>query len=307
MKPGLWSRLAHPFALIAESLTKTLRPSVLGVRRLEIEETDAPLTGQRLWLDLPKDRVLLRSIALSAGQETQWREHVAERLPLLSPWKSGEYLWDAAITGQDKAGGLTVQVALAALAELQSVERRLGRSLDGIRLRATSDRPVLWLREDVALKARLQAIIAGVVVGVTLFGLALAGWQMQGALRNGQVAEADRAATARLQAAADRPMGLAEAAMALLDRRPPEASRALTLARLAQRLPDGAWAMGLRIDDAGFELSGISAQPEALVPLLEADPGLEQVQLSATSAREAESSLFTFAISGRTTAAGDWP
>ena len=167
--------------------------------------------------------------------------------------------------------------------------------------------PALWLRQDQRLGDRIQTMVIGLVLGTCLLGLAVAGWQMQHTLRDRQAAAADQATAARLLAASDHPAGLAEAALALLDKRPPQELRALTLARLAQRLPDATWAVGLRIDAAGFELSGISAQPEALVPLLEADPGLEQVQLSATSAREADSGLFTFTISGRASPTGEGP
>jgi Tfp pilus assembly protein PilN len=282
---------------------------VLGVARLRPEDADAATgaTGRRLWLDLPQDRVLIRSLSLSAGQESQWRDHVAERLPTLSPWKTGDYLSDAAISGRDKSGGITVDIALTALADIQALEIRLGRSLAAIRLAADGDRPALWLRQDQRLGDRIKAMVIGLVLGTCLLGLAVAGWQIQRTLRDRQVAATDQATAARLLAASDHPAGLAEAALALLDKRPPQEVRALTLARLAQRLPDATWAVGLRIDAAGFELSGISAQPEALVPLLEADPGLEQVQLSATSAREAESGLFTFTISGRASPTGEWP
>lgn len=309
MKLALWPRLASPFALIADRLAATLPPAVLGVARLRPEDADttAGAKGRRLWLDLPADRVLLRKLSLSAGQEAQWRDHVAERLPLLSPWKTGDYLWDAAISGRDKSGGITVDIALTALADIQALEARLGQSLAAIRLAADRERPALWLRQDQRLGHRIQALLVGLVLGTCLFGLAVAGWQMQHALRDRQAAAADQATTARLLATSDQPAGLAEAALALLSKRPPQELRALTLARLAQRLPDAAWAVGLRMDAAGFELSGISAQPEALVPLLEADPGLEQVQLSATSAREAESGLFTFTISGRASPTGEWP
>lgn len=309
MKLALWSRFVGPFALIADRLTTTLPPAVMGVARLRPEDADAATgaKGRRLWLDLHADRVLLRSLSLSAGQEAQWRDHVAERLPMLSPWKAGDYLWDAAISGRDTSGGVMVDVALAALAETQALEARLGRSLDAIRLAADKERPTLWLRQDQRLGGRIQAIMVGLVLGTCLLGLAVAGWQIQHALHDRQAAAADQATAARLLAASDQPAGLVEAALALLDKRPPQELRALTLARLAQRLPDAAWAVGLRMDASGFELSGLSAQPEALVPLLEADPGLEQVQLSATSAREAESGLFTFTISGRAAPAGEWP
>jgi Tfp pilus assembly protein PilN len=309
MKLALWSRLAGPFALIADRLTATLPPAVLGVTWL-LPEDAAAVTGTKgrhLWLDLPEDRVLVRSLSLTSGQEAQWRDHVAERLPMLSPWKTGDYLWDAAVSGRDKTGAVSVDIVLTALADIEALEGRIGRRLAAIRLTADGDRPALWLRRDQRLGERIQAMGIGLVLGTCLFGLAVAGWQMQHALRDRQATAADQASAARMLAASDHPAGLAEAALALLDKRPPQAVRALTLARLAQRLPDATWAVGLRIDAAGFELSGISAQPEALVPLLEADPGLEQVQLSATSAREAESGLFTFTISGRASPTGEWP
>jgi hypothetical protein len=309
MKLALWSRLVGPYALIANRLTATLPQAVLGVARLRPEDADsaASATGRRLWLEMPGDRVLIRTLSLSRGQEALWRDHVLERLPTLSPWNTGDYLWDAAISGRDKAGGITVAIALTALAEIQAMEARLGRNLDAIRLAADVDRPALWLRQDQRLGRRIQAMVIGLTLGTCLLGLGLASWQMMHALRDQKAAAADQTNAARLLAASDHPAGLAEAALALLDKRPPHELRALTLARLAQRLPDAAWAVGLRIDAAGFELSGISAQPEALVPLLEADPGLEQVQLSATSAREAESGLFTFTISGRAFPTGEWP
>lgn len=223
---------------------------------------------------------------------------MTERLPLLSLWKAGDYLWDAAITQREKPEGLTVDVALPPLAELQAMETRLGRSLAGIRLVADRGRPTFYLRKDQWLRRRIET---------GLIGLAVTGWNMQRAGQLKRTAEAYLVTADRLLAAADQPAGLTEAALALLSKRQSQDVRARTLARLAERLPDAAWTVGLRIDSAGFELSGISAQPDTLVPLLEADPGLEQVQLPATFAREAESDLFSFTISGRATPTGEWP
>lgn len=307
MRPVFLSRLTGPFALIAGWLATTLPPALLGVARLSADSAPPGSRPRRLWLDLPADRVLLRDLSLPAGQAAQWRDHTAERLPLLSPWTSGAYLWDAAIRNRDGAGGITVVIAMAAAADIAAIESRLGRSLAAIRLAGAGDRPPLWLRQDRGLIGRIQTGLAVLVLGTCLLGLGIAALQTRQTLADQQTAAADLATAARLRAAADHPAGLAEAALALLDQRPPEQSRALTLARLAARLPEATWAVSLRIDAAGFELSGLSPQPEALVPLLEADPGLEQVQLSASSTREAESGLFTFTISGRAAPTGDWP
>lgn len=305
---AIWSRLTRPFFLIADRLTTTLPPILLGAQPLDLATLAVKKPSKaRVWLDLPAERVLIRSLTLPARQEAQWRGHVAERLPLLSPWTAGDYLWDAAITQREKAGGLTVVVALTPLVEIQAIETRLGRSLAGIRLVADRGRPPFYLRKDQWLRRRIETGLIGLVLGTCLIGLVVTGWNMQRADQFKQMAKADLATADRLLAAADQPAGLAEAALALLSKRAPQDVRALTLARLAERLPDATWTVGLRIDSAGFELSGISPQPDTLVPLLEADPGLEQVQLSATSAREAESSLFSFTISGRASPSGEWP
>jgi len=294
MTSAYWSRFVAPFSLIADRLMTALPPALLGARQFDLASAETTKFAKgRLWANLPPERVLIRSLSLSANQEANWRGHVAERLQQLSPWKAGGYLWDAAIIRREKAGGLTVEVALTSLAV--------------IRLAATQGRPSLFLRKDHWLQSRVENGLIALVLGASLIGLAVTGWNMLRADHSRLEARQDLAEADRLLATADQPAGLTEAAMALLSKRPPQAARALTLARLAQRLPDTAWSVGLRIDSDGFQLSGISAQPEALVPLLEADPGLEQVQLSATSAREAESDLFSFTISGRAAQTGEWP
>lgn len=308
MTSAYWSRFVAPFSLIADRLMTALPPVLLGAQQFDLASAETTKFAKgRLWANLPPERVLIRSLSLSANQEANWRGHVAERLQQLSPWKAGGYLWDAAIIRREKAGGLTVEVALTSLADIQALETRLGRSLAVIRLAATQGRPSLFLRKDHWLQSRVENGLIALVLGASLIGLAVTGWNMLRADHSRLEARQDLAEADRLLATADQPAGLTEAAMALLSKRPPQAARALTLARLAQRLPDTAWSVGLRIDSDGFELSGISAQPEALVPLLEADPGLEQVQLSATSAREAESDLFSFTISGRAAQTGEWP
>lgn len=179
---------------------------------------------------------------------------MTERLPLLSLWKAGDYLWDAAITQREKPEGLTVDVALPPLAELQAMETRLGRSLAGIRLVADRGRPTFYLRKDQWLRRRIET---------GLIGLAVTGWNMQRAGQLKRTAEAYLVTADRLLAAADQPAGLTEAALALLSKRQSQDVRARTLARLAERLPTllGPWGCGSILPDLSFRESRRSLTP----------------------------------------------
>lgn len=293
------SRLTAPFAALADWLVATLPPRILGARWRAAGDMVQKTPGGRLWLDLAPGQALVRTLALPRGAEARWRDHVAERLAAHSPWTRGAYLWGAEITGRDAEGGLTVCAALAPLELVRDLETQLGREIAAIRLPASGEHPAVLLREDRPLLRRLRRGILAASVGVCAVALAVTALALQAASDSRARATADSHAADRLRTAAAQPATLAETALALLDLRPEAETRSLTLASLAQSLPDTARATAIRLDATGFELSGVAPEPDTLVPLLESDPRLQEVQLSASSARDPATGLFSFTVSGK--------
>jgi hypothetical protein len=315
MSTGLWNTLSGSFRVLAEALCEVLPPRLLRARRVALNDVEASAGAGarpkgRLWLSLPQERVLTREIALAAGNPARWRDRAADQLTTISPWASDEFLWDAALIEMDATGRATVQVALAQKAPLTALEQSLshkGAVIAAIHLPASADRPRLCFRQDRRAITLLRTALMALSVGISFGGAVTATIFTRQALAAVTRAEDARAATARILAATDTPDDTARAAQALLATRPPSESRALMLTTLASLLPDDSWASVATIDGAGFELTGRSQHPDAIVPLLEADGRLEQVDFSASSSRDPATGLFSFTVSGAASGGAAWP
>jgi hypothetical protein len=131
----------------------------------------------------------------------------------------------------------------------------------------------------------------------TGLALALAGLGVQMALQAQDRTTLAEAALERSALRLKEGAGPAQAALALLPRK--SASVGLALSHLAGALPIDSYLATLSVTSDGFELSGQTAAPEAIIPALSADKSFAEVDFAGPAARNPDTGSYTFTIRGK--------
>ncbi len=280
--------LLEAAAALALALQKVTPARLRGLDRLQQDDLARAIPGRAVQLLLPDQSLLQQRFDLPKGETAPNPVWLAARVEALSPWDRDACLWDAKV-----AGGV-VKIALIPLRPLAEAEAALARQ--GGRLAEVVGAGFCFRRDTVQLK-RWRDRIALAVVLLTGLALGLTGLGVQFALQaqdRTTVAEAalDRSAQ-RLKEGA----GPAQAALALLPRK--AASVGLALSHLAAALPQDSYLTTLSVTADGFELSGQTAAPEAIIPPLSADTTFAEVDFAGPAARNPDTGSYTFTIRGK--------
>lgn len=244
--------------------------------------------GRAIQLVMPQQSLLRQTLDLPKGEAAPNPGWLAARVEALSPWDKDACLWDAQVSGG------VVHLALIPLRPVTEAEAILTRQ--GGRLAEVVGAGFVFRRDAMQLK-RWRDRITLTVVLVTVLGLALAALGVQIAL---QAQDRSAVADAALERSAQRlkeGAGPAQAALALLPRK--GASVALALSHLAAALPHDSYLTTLSVTAEGFELSGQTAAPEAIIPALSADKTFEGVDFAGPAARNPDTGSYTFTIRGK--------
>lgn len=269
----------------------------LGWRGLTTCTPEGPLPPSgRVRLILPASAILLRRLDVPATLAAQGRarDFVAARLEDLSPWAAGEYLWDMR-PETDSSGSTRAEVALTPLAPVRAFAADLAGQ--GSRLAEITGSGFTFQTDLRRRSVWRRRLIVG-VAGLTLVGLFMAGGGLNARLRAGEEIAVAEVSLQRVAEKSHAQNAVSASALALLGRKTDAQSFARLLALLAGRLPDDSWLETLSMEPSGFEISGRSARPEAIVPALEADAAFAGVDFAGSSSRDPTTGQFSFTIRG---------
>lgn len=305
----MFNWLLIPAERVAIALQRVVPARLRGLQRLTPQALDRAgpgLTGSGsarprlpVQLVLPEQGLLQQRLDLPKGETTPNPGWLAARVEALSPWDRDACLWDARV----EAG--VVHLALIPLHPVAEAEAALARQ--GVRLAEVVSGPFRFRHDRVQVR-RWRDRLALAAALVTSLALGLGGMGVQfGRQAQDRTALAD-ATLARTAARLAEGAGPAQAALDLLQLK--GASVALALAHLARALPQDSYlttlsvtahqvADGTAAGAAGaFELSGQTAQPEAIIPALSADSAFAEVDFAGPAARNPDSGSYSFTIRG---------
>lgn len=275
-------------AALASALQRAIPARLRGLDRITQDQLSPVKPGRAVQLVLPEQSLLQQRFDLPKGEVSPSPGWLAARVEALSPWDKDACLWDA------KVSGGTVHLALIPLRPVTEAEAAL--TLQGARLAEVVGAGFCF-RPDKVQARRWRDRIALAVVLVTALALGLAALGVQMAL---QAQDRTTLAEAALDRSAQRlkeGVGPAQAALALLPRK--AASVGLALSHLAAALPQDSYLTTLSVSAQGFELSGQTAAPEAIIPALSADTSFAEVDFAGPAARNPDTGSYTFTIRGK--------
>jgi hypothetical protein len=271
---------------LALALQQAVPPRLRGVAALAPGHLAAARAGQAVRLELPEDMVLSETLDPPPGGVTpSW---TLARVEAFSPWEVEACLWQLH-QGADglRLGLIPLRVVEEAGVALQTSRARLAEVVAG---------PFVFRKDDVQLRRwRDRVLLAASVVTLLGLGLGALGLTMAGQAGDRQaLAETALARNAaRLAAGA----GPAQAALALLPRK--ASSLGLALSHLAASLPQDSYLSTLQVTAEGFEISGQTARPEAIIPALATDPAFAGVDFAGPAARDPDTGSYSFTIRGK--------
>ena len=273
---------------LALALQRAVPARLRGLDPLPLADLSRAKPGNGVQLVMPEASLFRHRLDLPQGEAAPNPGWLAARVEAISPWDKDACLWDARISGG------AVHLALIPLRPVAEAEAALARQ--GGRLAEVVGAGFRFRSDTVQVKRWRDRIAVTVVLGTGL-ALGLAALSVQLALQaqdRTSVAEAalDRSAL-RLKEGA----GPAQAALALLPRK--VSSVGLALSHLAGALPTDSYLTTLSLTADGFELSGQTAAPEAIIPALSADPGFDQVDFAGPAARNPDTGSYSFTIRGK--------
>ena len=280
---------AQRVRLLGADRTATLwRASGGTLQRADGEAALAPFTA----VELPDDRVLLRTLRLPRLGDDELANAVALEAATCSPFPSTDTLWGWAC--KSVAGGqLDVVLALASRSQVQA-------HLVQANLAAGAEPPEVWVRapgfDPIVLPGFGEARrLARQQSGRRLVE------SMDALVRRAEPATRQRAA---LVQTLDQASALSEVVA-----RAPQPLVILNL--LTQTLPDDTSLLGLQVDGAKVTINGLTTDAAALMQLLSARPEFKDVKAPSAATRPLGSNkdLFTieFTLAPVTPVAGTTP
>ncbi|MCE9521371.1 MAG: PilN domain-containing protein [Alphaproteobacteria bacterium] len=271
----------------------------------QIMHSQGELPLSRLTVLLPRDQVLLRRLELPQMAEARLRQAVELQIDRLSPFKSDAVRFAAKLAGRDVVQGtMQVDVAIAPLARVEPVERRL-KSLgytpmaidvegdNGIALGFDLRAP---LSQEV-VRARRNTNLALATGAALVWGLAIFAWNDAGEREIGEW----QARIADLRPAAERSAGVRRQmeAMMLPVSMANVHDAALPLAilnELTNVLPETTRVVDLKIEGVDVRLSGLATNAPELIGMLEASAKFKDVKFLSPVVRKPDSTIERFEI-----------
>lgn len=310
---------AQRVRLLGADRTATLwRASGGTLQRADGEAALAPFTA----VELPDDRVLLRTLRLPRLGDDELANAVALEAATCSPFPSTDTLWGWAC--KSVAGGqLDVVLALASRSQVQA-------HLVQANLAAGAEPPEVWVRapgfDPIVLPgfgearrlARQQSgrrLVLGLAgLGLLLVAAMAATPAAQTRLRAIAAVESMDALVRRAEPATRQRAALVQtldqaSALSEVVARAPQPLVILNL--LTQTLPDDTSLLGLQVDGAKVTINGLTTDAAALMQLLSARPEFKDVKAPSAATRPLGSNkdLFTieFTLAPVTPVAGTTP
>ena len=272
----------------------------------EILHASNELPLSRLTVLLPRDQVLMRRIELPQMAESRVRQAVELQIDRLSPFKSDAVRSSARVVERDIVQGtMQVDVAIAPLARIEPIERRLqtlgfapvgvdvegeGGAASGFDLRQPPSAESLRSRRNLNLGLAAAAAL--------MWFLALYAWNQASEREVG--AWQDR--IAELRPAAERSAAVRRRMEAMIE---PVAianvhAPALpleVLSELTKILPDTVRIVDLRVEGVDVLISGLAGNAPQLIGMLEDSPKFRDVKFVSSVVRRPDSDIERFEIS----------
>lgn len=256
---------------LTDTLTRDLRP------RRWVTDINAARRGEPVSLLLPAGAVLEKRLVLPATAERHLpallRHEVARQFPF--PAEACAFGWRVESRGP---GGLSVRLAALPVGEVAGVEADLaahGARLAALAVTDAGGGTLMLLDRGGGGVGRLDWVLAGLALAAVLAAAGLPLWQQAQRLERVRAEVSSLAALAPAQGQDRRQV------LALVEGAARSRSVSLLLDRVTAALPDEAWMKRLVLDGQGLELEGTAASAAALVPKLEAIPGVASVSFAA--------------------------
>jgi len=254
---------------------------------------DAGLNGGEVWLALPRDKVLRRTVELPAAAAENLREVLGFEMDRHTPFKAGEVYFDYRVVERDAAKKrlrVDLVVVPRALAdEARRLSESWGVAPDRIGVAEAGHAP----RGDVDLLPATAApsrggILWRVNLTLALLLVALGAAALYLPYRNSQARLAAtelaldevRAGALEANALQERVTAALARTRLLTDRKIKRASATAVLAEVTRLLPDHTWVLKFALRDDQVTVAGYSAKPASLIAILEASPMFAEVRFS---------------------------
>jgi general secretion pathway protein L len=253
--------------------------------------------GGPIELRLAPDRLIARSLQLPAAGKDYLAPIIEHRLERLTPWRPDKVMYGFAVSGEASEEGtmdvefLATSEEIAArsierLADLQIAPTALGSAAEPIEQPLRID---LYRGERDVGRQRLRRALAraAVIAAVVLVpGVAASSWLAAQADNRLASVEERLALKRNVLRAATGATDTQSRDLQLINAKRPDSAAMLLVDRLASLLPDTTFLRELEIDGAKVRFAGHSADAPALIPMLEADDALSDVQFSAPVTRD---------------------
>jgi len=254
---------------------------------------DAGLNSGEVWLALPRDRVLRRTVELPAAAAENLREVLGFEMDRHTPLKADEVYFDYRVVEHNAAKKrlrvdlVVVPRALAdearSLAETWGVPPdRIAVAEEGRPPRGDMDLlPAAAAPSRGGLLRRVNLALAVLLVGLGAAALYLPYARSQARLAaTEQALDAVRAAALEANALQERVSSALSRARLLTDRKAKQPSATAVLAEVTRLLPDNTWVLKFGLRDGRVTVAGYSAKPASLIAILEASPMFAEVRFS---------------------------
>lgn len=263
--------------------------------------------GQPVELRLDRDRLISKTLHLPAASRAYLASVVRHQLERLTPWRPEHLAYGFAV--EDEEAGEDGQIAVRVVATSREIVADALARLDALGLTAITvgtaeDAPEARPRIDLAgagggeaqrgLKRAIAALLAVAVLGGGLVAV-YADWRLyrldtEAAALAGEIAARRQAIAARAGAGAGATTLAAEKAAL---------PAVLLIDELARLLPEHTFLRELALDGRIVRLNGLSAEPAALIGLIEGSELFADARFTAPTVRVEGGAASAFAIEAR--------
>jgi general secretion pathway protein L len=252
---------------------------------------DTPSRSLQIVVNVPRDKVLRRSVTLPLEVAENLREVLAFQMDRHTPFKASEVAYDYRVTATDTAAKkITVDLAVlqrTTLDEATSIVDSYG--LTAHRVGIADDDPGedtpfnFRPHEDLVIPSAARRRLVVTLTMAAAF-LAAVAWYLPLYFDHRALAmyearlEETRAAALQADSLKKRLVTEVDVSQALVDRRAATPTLTSLIADITNRLPDGTWLTQLQVRDGTLTLTGFSVSAAPLIARLEASSLLAQVR-----------------------------
>jgi general secretion pathway protein L len=257
--------------------------------------------------------IVRRRLAVPAQAREFLSGVIANRIERLSPWPVAQisYGFDADVEAND-AGMLEIVVFITPRAQIDAARARLtasGLSPDQIGVTVDTGKDArfipLWTRSSDADAAAARDLPRRIGMGLAAFVVISAAISLWAISSTGNITAEDSEIALRIddlrraEIDARRPRSLAalppaERAWAMKEDSP---VAVLILEALSRAMPDGSYLTELRLDDRELRLTGLAADPPALIATLSRAKSFADVRFFSQTVKSEHAGLYEFSIS----------